>query len=414
MIRCLAVFARAILSTMRTTTKAYRFRAYPDSAQIAQLEIDFNVARWAWNISLDARSFCYSALGRSVNSIDCSKAIAELKRDPDYAWVRDANSTVITQTLRDQEQAFQNFFAGRAKYPQFKSKRQPPSVRYQIDQRQIHRTFNAATGLLVLPKLGALKLRWSRPVIGVPKMVTVRRDAVGDYFVSFTTEQEQDDWPKTGRSAGVDVGIKDVMVTSDGVKSGAPKYTQRYQRQLKRAQQTLSRRVKGSARWRSAKRRVAKIQRKIANSRKDFLHKLTTWLVRTYDTIALEDLNVAGMLKNHSLAKAISDASFGELVRQVLYKAQWYGKQVLRCGRFEPSTKLCSGCGTINTGLTLADRVWSCDCGLSHDRDINAARNILKFAAGRAVTARGDLAAAGTGMPATVSRVREARTLRTV
>lgn len=372
--------------------RAYKFRFYPTAAQRQQLAIDFGCARFAYNISLDARNFCYNALDRRITGIDCSRAITELKQDPDYLWLKDANSTVITQALRDLDTAFTNFFAGRAQYPSFKKKLHAPSVRYQLDQRHITRTFNAGLGFLKLPKLGALKLKWSRAITGIPKMVTVSRDSVGDYYVSMACEESIQPLPKTKAVAGIDVGIKDIVITSDGFKSGAPKYIAQYQRQLKRAQQTLSRRVKGSKRWHNARRRVAKIQRKIARCRADFSHKLSTFLVRTYDTLALEDLNIAGLLKNHKLAKAITDSSLSELIRQITYKAQWYAKQVIQCGRFEPSSKTCSECGAINNALALSDREWQCQsCLTTHDRDINAAKNILTFAAGRSVTVRGDL-----------------------
>ncbi|MGB2681277.1 MAG: transposase, partial [Candidatus Competibacter sp.] len=370
---------------------SYKLRFYPNAAQRQQLAVDFGVARWAWNTALDARSFCYRALGRSVSGADCSRAITELKADPAYAWLKDANSTAITQALRDQDRAFANFYAKRAGFPKFKSKRGPQSARYQLDQRNIHRTFDAATETLVLPKLGKLKLRWSQPITGIPKMATVSHDAVGDYYVSISCEIEINELPPTNKAVGIDLGIKDVIVTSDGAKSGNPKFIEKYKRQLKRAQQVLSRRVKWSGRWHRARVRVAKIQRKTARCRADFLHKLTTGLVRAYGFIATEDLNLSGMLKNQKLAKAVADISGHELMRQLAYKAQWYGREVVKIGRFERSTGVCPDCGLIAPKLALSVRRWQCECGAAHDRDIAAAQTILNIAAGRAVTARGEI-----------------------
>lgn len=377
------------MSKTKTIAKSYKLRFYPSTAQVEQLMLDFGAARFAFNTALDARSFCYRALGRSVSGVECSRAITELKADPDYAWLKSANSTVITQALRDLDAAYGNFFAGRAQYPNFRKKRGPQSARYQLDQRNIHRTFSAATETLILPKLGKLKLRWSQPITGVPKMATVSRDAVGDYYVSISCEIEINELPPTNKAVGIDLGIKDVIVTSDGDKAGNPKFVEKYKRQLKRAQQTLSRRVKGSGRWHRARIRVAKIQRKIARCRADFLHKLTTGLVRAYDFIAVEDLNISGMLKNHKLAKAVADVGAHELMRQLQYKAQWLGREVVKIGRFERSTGVCPDCGLIGPRLALSVRQWRCECGAIHDRDIAAAQTILNIAAGRAVTARG-------------------------
>ena len=375
-------------------SKAVKFRFYPNAEQIEQLSRDFNAARFAYNTALDARSFCYRELGRSVSINECSKAITELKADPDYAWLNDASSTVITQALRDLDTAFKNFFSGQAKYPNFRKKRGPQAARYQLDQRQIERTFNAATGFLKLPKLGALKIKWSRPVPGIPKMATVSRDAVGDYFVSFSYEVEVEPAPPTGKAVGIDLGINDVAVTSDGDKSGNPKFIAKYQRQLKRAQQTLSRRIKGSGRWHRARIRVAKIQRKIARCRTDFLHKLTSGLVQAYDVIGLEDLNISGMLKNRCLSKAIADVAAHELVRQLTYKAQWLGKEIIQIDRWTRSTGVCPDCGVIGERLPLKVREWTCECGAEHDRDVAAAQTILNIALGSRVTAHREIPAA--------------------
>jgi putative transposase len=206
-------------------------------------------------------------------------------------------------------------------------------------------------------------------------MVTVSKSASEKYFISFTCEVEQKLKPITGKVVGIDVGIKDVVVTSDSFYSGSPKFTYKYQRKLKKAQRILSRKTKGSNGYEKQRIVVAKIHEKIANSRKDFLHKLTTKIVSENDVICVEDLNVSGMLKNRKLSKAVADVGIFELNRQIEYKSQWYGKQVIKISRWEPSTKKCSSCGNIKT-MKLSQRTYECECGLVIDRDLNASINI--------------------------------------
>lgn len=369
--------------------RAYRFRFYPTAAQQRQLVVDFGVARWCWNTALDARTVAYQVWGRSENAASLSRAINELKCDPGYAWLKDANSTVITQALRDQDRAFQNFFAGRTKYPKLKRKHAAQSARYQLDQRHVHRTFSAGD-LLSLPKLGRLKLRWSQAVEGVPKMVTVSRDAYGRYFVSFACETEVKLLPTTAKSVGIDLGLASLVTLSDGSKFDAPRYTRRYAKRLKLAQRVLSRRVKGSRRWQRARERVARIQAKVADCRRDFLHKLSTDLIRRFGVVALEDLNVKALCQSLRLGKSMMDASLGELVRQIEYKAAWFGREVIKIDRFARSTGVCPDCGLIGDKLPLKVRHWRCECGAEHDRDVAAAQVIEQIAtAGRAGIARG-------------------------
>jgi putative transposase len=313
-----------------------------------------------------------------------------LKADPDYAWLKDATAATLTQTLIDQDKAFKNFFAGRAKYPKFKRKNSAQSVRYQLDQRQISKMFDAETKLFKLPKLGTLKLRWSRQVGGIPKMATVSLDASGRYFVSFSCEAEIRPLPIKATSVGVDLGLTSIATLSNGVKISPPRYIRKYARQLRKAQRVLSRRVKGSQRWQKARKQVAKIQARIADCRKDFLHKLTSRLVRDFGLIALEDLSVKGMMRALRLSKSVADASLGELVRQIEYKAQWHEREVVKIDRFARSTGVCPDCGLIGPRLKPGIESWRCECGVSHDRDSAAAQVILQIAtAGRAGIARG-------------------------
>lgn len=357
------------------TMKAYKFRLYPNAQQVEQLAKEFGCARWVWNRALIEKDYAYKAWGIGLSSHEMSRHITQYKK-ADYPWLNDATAGVLTQKLIDQDKAFDNFFKGRASFPKFKKKSHAQSIRYQLDQRIVLNNYRAGE-LLKLPKLGELKVKWSQVPGGIPKMVTVSKSASGKYFVSFMCEVEQVLMPMTGKVVGIDVGIKDVVVTSDGFHSGAPKYTYYYQRRLRKAQRVLSRKKKGSNGWKKQRIVVARIHEKIANSRKDFLHKVTTKLVSENDVICVEDLNVSGMLKNRKLSKAVADVGIFELNRQIEYKSQWYGKQVVKISRWFPSTKTCSGCGQIHK-MPLEKRVMNCECGLVLDRDLNAAINIKR------------------------------------
>ena len=361
--------------------KAYKFSFTPTKDQEVQLSKEFGCARWVWNRALQERNYAYQQWSVSLSSVDISRNITQYKK-ADYPWLKDATASVLGQKLIDQDKAFDNFFKGRASFPKFKKKHHAQSIRYQMDQRCVLNNYRAGE-LLKLPKLGELAIRWSQVPGGIPKMVTVSKSASGKYFVGFMCEVEQELKPMTGKVVGIDVGIKDVVVTSEGFHSGAPKFTYKYQRKLRKAQRVLSRKKKGSNGWKKQRIVVCKIHEKIANSRKDFLHKLTTKLVSENDVICVEDLNVKGMLKNRKLSKAVSDVGIFELNRQIEYKAGWYGKEVVNISRWFPSTKKCSQCGQIRI-MKLSQRVYECECGLVLDRDENAALNIK--AAGLAVS----------------------------
>ena len=374
---------------MSTKLKAYKFRFYPTADQRQQLAVEFGNARFVWNRCLEQRSKAWEERKERNNYVSLNKQVTEWKRG-EFPWLADSASCCLTQCLIDQDKAFDAFFrrvkAGQKPgYPKFKSRYDRQSVRYQLDQRQIERTYQAGE-FLKLPKLGALQMRWSQVPAGVPKMATVSRTPEGRYFVSFACEVEIPALPLTGKAVGLDLGVKDVVVSWDGdhaVKSGNPRHFKRQLKHLKRQQRRLSRMQKGSNRRRKQRGRVAKIHAHIAAMRADFLHKTTTAIVRSADVIKLEDLNVAGMLKNHCLAGAIADVGMGEFRRQIEYKADWYGRQVVVVDRWEPTSKTCSDCGSYQKVMPLRVREWTCpDCGTRHDRDVNAAKNIRSFATG--------------------------------
>lgn len=356
---------------------SYKFRFYLNSAQRKQLAQDFGCARYVWNHALNRRSIAYKEQGEKLTGVDLSREVTALKAN-ECPWLKDANSTVLTQALRDQDRAFANFFAKRAKYPKFKKKHAAQSVRYQLDQRQLFRTFSATDSLLALPKLGTLNLRWSREVKGTPKMVTVSRDPCGRYFAAFGCEVEIAQLPKQTTLAGIDFGIKDIVVASDGFRSGNPKHLKKRLRQLKMASRRLSRKVKGSGRRNVQRARVARLHARVADARQDFLHKLTTKLIRENQAISIQPHNLREMMKNHRLARAIGDAGLGELTRQIRYKTEWHGRSLFEVNTWQRTTGVCPDTLVIGPKLALGKREWSCDCGLVHDRDL-ASSQVIAF-----------------------------------
>lgn len=369
-----------------TIQRSYKFRIYPNAGQCGKLAQCFGISRWAYNISLDAVSSAYKWQGNRYSGIDCSRAITELSKDPEYSWIKDAPRTVVTNSLRNLDKAFKNFFEGRAKYPTFKKKQNKQAVSFQMDQRQNNWL---AGRMLKIQGLGDVKVKWSRIPTGRPKTATITKTETGKYFVSLSIAETLEPLPKTGKACGVDVGIKDLAVTQNW-QSGAPKYTNRYEKELKIAQRRLSRKTKGSKRRQHARIKVARIHEKIANSRADFVHKVSSYIVKNHDYIGIEDLNVNGMLKNRKLSKAVSDAALSELQRQLVYKSDWHGRDLRKCSRWAPTSKTCSECGSINAELKLCDREWTCtDCNADHDRDTNAARNILREAFGGSLEVTG-------------------------
>ncbi|BAW81056.1 transposase [Candidatus Nitrosoglobus terrae] len=360
--------------------RSYKFRCYPGSVQRQQLAVEFGHARWVWNQCLAWRSNLYQDVGEKVTAIDFSRELTFLKQLGTYDWLKEASACVLQQKLRDQDTAFRNFFAGRAKYPKFKKKLHGQSIRYQLDQRIVANLYRAGE-FLKLPKLGELKLKWSRKPLGIPKMVTITKDCTGHYFASFTCEESIQPLPQKPSGIGVDLGLKDVVVTSSGWKSGNPRYLLTYRRQLTKTQRRLSRRVKGSQRWHCQRMRVANAHARVRNTRQDWLHKLSTTLIGQAGFIAMEDLNVKGMMANRRLAKSISDVGMDELKRQLEYKAKWTGCEWVQVDRWAPTSKTCSTCGTVQETIPLSVREWTCqDCQTVHDRDINAAKNILALA----------------------------------
>lgn len=378
-------------------TRTYRYRLYPNAEQRLWMARQFGSCRFVYNHFLRARIDHYAAnkdaptgpKGKGLTFADCCRMLTQLKKQPETAWLSEVGAQALQGALVDLDRAYNNFFNKRAAFPTFHRRGRGDS--YAVPQNFV---FDQEAGTVRLPKVGHVKAVFHRPI---PKDARVRNLRVtktpsGKHHVSVCVEEEvPEPTHAPGPEIGVDLGLKDYVVTSNGEHVPAPKHLRKAEKRLKRCQRALSRRIKGSNGRQRARQVLAKQHEKVTNRRHDFIHKLTRRLTRENQAISVETLNIKGMVQNHRLAKSISDAAWGEFLRQLAYKGSWYGCRINQVDRFFPSSKRCStaGCGWINEGLTLKDRTWTCPrCGTVHDRDENAAKNILCFGtAGAAETA---------------------------
>ncbi|MPY30909.1 IS200/IS605 family element transposase accessory protein TnpB [Streptomyces adustus] len=356
--------------------RAFKYRFYPTDAQAAELLRTFGCVRKVYNLALTARTEAWTRQER-VTYNQTSAMLTAWKKTGELAYLNDVSSVPLQQALRHLQVAFTHFFAKRARYPRFKSrKKSRKSAEYTAS------AFRFRGKQLTLAKMAEpLDIAWSRPLPegASPSTVTVSQDCAGRWFVSLLCEDASvGSMPATERTVGVDVGLGHLLTLSTGEKIANPQHERRDRARLAKAQRNLARKVTGDGANRAkARRKVAKVHARIADRRRDHLHKLTTRLVRENQTIVIEDLTVRNLLKNHNLARAISDVAWSELRSMLEYKARWYGREVIVVDRWFPSSKLCSTCGSLQNRMPLHVRTWTCGCGVTHDRDVNAAKNLL-------------------------------------
>jgi putative transposase len=356
--------------------KAYKYRAYPTDSQKVSIEKHFGCARFVYNWGLETKIKAYKETGKSPTFFGIISMLAPLKEEK--VWLKEVTAQTLQKSLMNLNTAYTNFFRTKKGFPKFKSKHKsvqscqfPQGVKVYFEK-----------SFTKIPKIGKVKTVFSREFVGKIKTVTLSKTSTDKYFVSIlveTTDEPKQKFPVSKEtSVGVDLGIKHFCVLSTGEKVDNPRFLKTNLDRLKVLQRRASKKKKGSTRRHRANKKVALKHEYIGNCRKDFLHKLSTKLIRENQTICLEDLNVAGMLKNRKLSQCISDVSWSQFVDYLKYKAAWYGNNIFQVDRFFPSSKTCSSCGEVNKSLTLRDREWECSCGVVHDRDVNAALNIFR------------------------------------
>lgn len=359
--------------------RAYKHRIYPTSAQKVLINKHIGACRFVYNLALEVKNYAYMNQRKSLSCIDLINQLPDLKTECE--WLREVDSQSLQQSVINLDKAFTQFFKHGADFPKFKSKtksnqsfRSPHPKTIKFSHNKIH-----------LPKFTeGIKIVRERLFEGNIKSATVSKTSTDKYFVSILvdtcTKEPKLAKIKAKTTVGIDLGIAHFIVTSDGQKIDNPKYLKNSIARLKVLSRRLRNKKKGSNNKKKAYKKLAVIHERVANKRKDFLHKLSTELVKNHDTLCMEDLNISGMVKNHKLAGAISDAGWGNFVQYCKYKAEWNGKNILQIPTFEPSTKVCGNCGAMNKTLTLTDREWMCaNCGAEHDRDINAAKVIKQY-----------------------------------
>jgi len=352
--------------------KSFRYRINPTKEQSILLNKHIGACRFVYNLALECKQIAWAGSRVNLNCFDLIKQLPDLKKECE--WLKEINSQSLQQPIRNLDNAFTRFFKGQGNFPKFKKKSNGGSF-------NIPQNVSLENGKLIIPKFKkGIDIVLHRPIKGTIRQATISRTPTGKYFVSILCETGEAIKPKAkikeNTTVGIDLGIKDFAIASDGEVFENPKYLRKAQSKLKYVQRKFSKH-KGKR----TKYKLAKLHEKVSNQRKDFLHKTSSELIKNHDTICIEDLNIKGMLANHKLALSISDCGWSTFVSMLEYKADWYGKNILKIGRFEPSSKTCSCCGNINKGLTLKDREWTCsNCNTLLDRDVNASINIKNFA----------------------------------
>src|SRR5436305_2117749 len=354
--------------------KPYKYRMYPTEEQANILARTFGCCRYAYNWALRARTDAFFQRGERLYYNQLAGMLTDLKKQEETAWLSEVSSVPLQQALRHLDTAFRNFFEGRAEYPTFHKKHDVQAATYAAN------AFRWDGHSLTLARMDApLAIHWSRPLpTGCqPTSVTISKDGADRYFVSILVEEDIQHLPIVKKQVGLDLGLKSMVITSDGQTYGNPKFFAQDEKKLAKAQRRHAKKQKGSQNRRKAQLKVARIHARIADRRRDYQQKLSTQIIRENQVVCLESLQVKNMVKNHCLAKAISDVGWSEFVSQLEYKAEWYGRTLVKIDKWYPSSKRCFDCGHVLDSLSLDIRVWTCpECGVVHDRDLNAACNI--------------------------------------
>ncbi|WP_368652919.1 IS200/IS605 family element RNA-guided endonuclease TnpB [Ornithinibacillus sp. 4-3] len=363
--------------------KAYKFRIYPTKEQEILLAKTIGCSRFVFNHFLRQWNETYKETGKGLTYHACSAELTKLKKE--LIWLKEVDSIALQSSLKNLADAYTRFFKKQNKAPRFKSKKNDVQ---SYTTKETNNNITLIDNRIKLPKLGLVRFAKSRDVEGRILNATIRRNPSGKYFVSILAETEVQPLEKTESSIGIDLGITDFAILSDGRKMDNHKFTSKMEKKLKREQRKLSRRALQAKKngmnlldaknYQKQKRKVAKLHEKVMNQRDDFLNKLSTAIIKNHDIVCIEDLNTKGMLRNHKLAKSISDVSWSAFVSKLEYKAKWYGKTIIKISRWFPSSQICFACGQLAGKKTLDMRKWTCPvCHEHHDRDINASKNIL-------------------------------------
>ncbi|MDT2480914.1 IS200/IS605 family element RNA-guided endonuclease TnpB [Enterococcus avium] len=365
--------------------KAYKFRIYPNADQEVLIIKTIGCVRFVYNYFLALWNEEYSKNGKGLTYNSCSAMLPQMKKNEATSWLKEVDSIALQSSVKNLSDSFSRFFKKQNRRPQFKSKKNPVQ---SYTTKNVNKSITIIENIIKLPKLGQVKFAKSRELNGRILNATIRKNPSGKFFVSILCEEEVPELPKTGLEIGIDLGITDFAILSNGQKIDNNRFTSKMEKTLKREQRKLSRRALLAKKagkelfearnYQKQKKKVARLHEKVINQRTNFLNKLSTEIVKNHDSICIEDLNTKGMLRNHKLAKSISDVSWFSFVSKLQYKAEWYGREIIKVDKWFPSSQLCSKCGHKDGKKSLEIREWTCPvCHAHHDRDINASKNIL-------------------------------------